>query len=419
MIRFVLYTIIVLSFTLLFINKSTPIQTSKIIDIAHFKLARELRRSIKEKLESPRPVSHTVLKGETLAVILPRYGGDKGTALLIDSNLRKIDRSLALLRVGDLISITRVKGRITELKRSLPDGRVVTVDLKNELLVSVLEPKVEIVERLITGRIVTTLADAAVRASLSFDVVDQLVDIFSDRVNFTKDIQPGDTFSVIVTERKIQGVGSIVDSIDAALLSVDGKLFGAIRHIGKDGKARYFNEKGETGGSQFLRYPLQFTKITSVFNKARFHPILKITRVHPAVDFAAPHGTAVRSVAQGVVEKAGWAGSAGNMVQIRHDSRYSTVYRHLSSVSVKKGQRIGKGDIIGKVGSTGLSTGSHLCFSVFKNGKYVDPLGKEVPKILEEEERLSPKVIEVKLARLKTHRDMIVLAQNELGGLRG
>ena len=161
------------------------------------------------------------------------------------------------------------------------------------------------------------------------------------------------------------------------------------------------------------------TRITSVFNKARFHPILKRTRMHPAIDFAAPHGTTVRTVAQGVVEKAGWAGSAGNMVQIRHDSRYTTVYRHLSKVSVKKGQKVGKGDTIGRVGSTGLSTGPHLCFSVFKNGKYIDPLGKEVPKILEGDEKLSPKVVEVALERLKTHRNMMVLAQSELGGLRG
>lgn len=419
MIRFVLYTIIVLSFALAFIDKTSPIETSNIVDIDHFKVARALRKSIKEKLDRPRPISHIVAKGETLAAILPKYGGDKSDALSIDSSLREIDRSLAILRVGDSISITRVKGELTEIKRNLPDGRVVTVDIKNDHLVSVVEPKVEVVERLITGSIVTTLADAAERASLSFDVVDQLVDIFSDRVNFTRDIQPGDTFSVIVTEKRIQGVGSVVDSIDAALLSVNGSLYGAVRHIGKDGKARYYNERGETQGGQFLRYPVQFTRITSVFNKARFHPILKRTRIHPAVDFAAPNGTTVRTVAQGVVEKAGWAGSAGNMVQIRHDSRYTTVYRHLSKVSVKKGQKVGKGDTIGRVGSTGLSTGPHLCFSVFKNGKYVDPLGKEVPKILEGDEKLSPKVVEVALERLRTHRNMMVLAQSELGGLRG
>lgn len=419
MIRFVLYTIIVLSFALAFINKTSPIQTSKIVDLDHYKVARALRKSIKEKMDNPRPISHTVSSGETLAAIFPRYGGTKNDALAVDNSLREIDRSFALLRVGDTVSITRVKGRITQLRRNLSDGRIVTVDLQEKPIVSVVEPKVERVERLVTGSIVTTLADAASRASLSFDVVDRIVDIFSDRINFTRDIHPGDTFSVILTERRVQGVGSFVESIDAALISVNGKLFGAVRHVGKDGKVRYYNEKGETQGGQFLRYPLQFTKITSVFNRARFHPILKTTRVHPAVDFAAPYGTPVRTVADGVVEKAGWAGSAGNMIQIRHDSRYTTVYRHLSSVGVKEGQRVKKGDLIGRVGSTGLSTGPHLCFSVFKNGSYIDPLGKDVPRILEDSEMIPPKVLQVALERLKTHREMMVLAQNELGGLRG
>lgn len=393
----------------------SKLTTSEIESIRNF------RRLIQERVakrKEPRTTTHVVRRGETLASIWQQYGGTHDTALQADKVLKSKAPAARVLRVGDLLSFSRDdSGSLLGFKRLLPDGRVVSlgnISAANDFSVETEEPKIETVERLVTGSITSSVSQSAISAGLSYAIVDDIVDLFSDRIDFSRDIQPGDTFSVLLTDKRVKGVGAVSSTIDAALIRVGGKYFGSIRHVSKDGKATYFNEKGETSGGSFLRYPVQFTKITSVFNKARFHPILKITRRHPAVDFAAPNGTPVRTVADGIVEKAGWSKTAGNMIQIRHDSKYTTVYRHLSKLQVKTGARVSRGQVIGNVGSTGLSTGPHLCFSVFKNGEYTNPLGKELPQIADPKNKISKEVLEVTFNRLKRHQQEMIVAQSEL-----
>jgi murein DD-endopeptidase MepM/ murein hydrolase activator NlpD len=205
-------------------------------------------------------------------------------------------------------------------------------------------------------------------------------------------------------EEKVSQDGAvrIPGAIQAASITSDGKMFVAIRHVGKDGKARYYNEKGEPLGSFFLRYPLQFTRISSTFSTARFHPVLKIRRPHNGVDFAAPIGTPVRSVADGVIAVAAYRGGSGKMVQIKHGSRWQTAYLHLSKIAshLRPGVRVSRGEVIGNVGTTGLSTGPHLHFSLYDNGRYVDPMNAKLPK-MPAQEPIPTSYLEATLKMLK------------------
>jgi murein DD-endopeptidase MepM/ murein hydrolase activator NlpD len=168
--------------------------------------------------------------------------------------------------------------------------------------------------------------------------------------------------------------------IKAASLNIKGKMLAVVRDVGRDGQVRYFDETGDVPTKGFLRYHVKYTRISSVFSHARFHPVLKVKRPHLGVDFAAPIGTPVRSVGDGVVVFSGWNASGGYMVRISHDSRYTTEYMHLNSIakSAKKGSRVGRGDTIGTLGNTGLSTGPHLHYALFDRGKYTDPMKAKI-----------------------------------------
>ncbi len=244
-------------------------------------------------------------------------------------------------------------------------------------------------ERVAIGTIESSFSAAAVRAGVPYALVDDLVDLFSNRVEFKKDFRPGDRFTIIYKDHIVKA-GKIISPgpILAAALEVNDEHLVAVRYVGSDGKERYFNEKGELLGNGFLRYPLQFSRISSVFTNARFHPVLKISRPHNGVDFAAPTGTPVRAVADAAVVFAGSKGGNGNMVKLKHSDRYETAYLHLSSIAkgVSPGKRVHRGEVIGAVGMSGLATGPHLHFSFYDNGKYVDPLSIKLPTL----DELSP-----------------------------
>ena len=240
-------------------------------------------------------------------------------------------------------------------------------------------------ERIGVGVIRTSFSAAAKREGVPQDVMDEFVDLFSDRVVFHKDFRPGDRFTVIYREgvNRRGNRGKETGSILAAALEVNNRQLIAAGYVGTDGKRRFFDQNGQLLGNAFLRYPLTFSRISSYFTRSRFHPVLKISRPHNGVDFAAPIGTPVRSVADGVVEFAGTAGGSGNMVKIAHGPRYSTAYLHLSRIdrSVRKGARISRGQVIGGVGMSGLATGPHLHYSFYDNGKYTDPLKISLPTL--------------------------------------
>jgi murein DD-endopeptidase MepM/ murein hydrolase activator NlpD len=209
----------------------------------------------------------------------------------------------------------------------------------------------------------------------------KLSDIYAWDIDFSSDIRDGDYVKMIVEELWAGGVFIGYGDILAAEFLNKGTIYKAYR-FEYDGRVDYFDKNGKSLRKTLLRSPLRFKYISSYFSKRRFHPILRIYRPHLGVDYAAPVGTPVSAAGDGVVVFAGYKGQYGKMVRIRHRGGLETYYGHLSRIPkrIKKGIKVSQGDIIGYVGSTGLSTGPHLDYRIKLNGRFVNPLKVQLPR---------------------------------------
>ncbi|MBI3797296.1 MAG: peptidoglycan DD-metalloendopeptidase family protein [Deltaproteobacteria bacterium] len=332
---------------------------------------------------TPLKTSLQVKKRATLEKILQEQGVGADEAQEWLASARKI-KELKKLYPGKTLTLSFLGGDEDQTlqtlsyeidKRSLlvlekkPDGKLV---VRRETLPSVL------MWRAVGGRIENSLYKAALKAGVPGPIVDDLADMEWD-VEFSE-LQPGDTFKVLFEE--FQRDGKLIERgrIVAAEIVTKGKTFTLFPLP---------REKGQSFSSSsraFLRYPLKFTRISSVFTTARFHPILERIRPHKGVDFAAPRGTPVRAVASGKVTFAGRQGGYGNIVCIDHPGPYDTAYAHLERIEkgLCQGDHVERGQIIGYVGATGLATGPHLHFELHKNGEYINPLVAKLPTIDED-----------------------------------
>jgi murein DD-endopeptidase MepM/ murein hydrolase activator NlpD len=214
-------------------------------------------------------------------------------------------------------------------------------------------------------------------AGESIELALALAEVFGGEIDFNSDLQPGDRFDLLVEkqyregERTFAGYGPIA----AARFVNAGRTLEAIRFTPDGGASGYFDGRGVSMRRFFLRSPLKFDPIvTSAFSQARLHPVLGVVRAHLGVDYRAPIGAPVIAVADGIVVSAGWSAGAGRMVHLRHANGYETEYLHLSSIAVREGERVRQGELVGRVGATGLATGPHLDFRLKRNGVFVNPV---------------------------------------------
>lgn len=236
-----------------------------------------------------------------------------------------------------------------------------------------IEKQVESVVDHISGGVESSLWNAVVATGENPALIPAFVDIFAWEIDFYRDVQAGDSFEVLVEKRYVDGdfIG-YGDILAARYTNVGEQRQAFLERRVDDGAAFYYNESGESLRKQLLKAPLKYGRVTSGFGKRR-HPILGYGRQHNGVDYGVPHGTAVWSVGDGRVVRAGWAGGYGNLVAVRHNNGWLSQYAHLSKINVKVGQKIRQKDIVGKVGSTGMSTGPHLHYELKKNGSFVNP----------------------------------------------
>jgi murein DD-endopeptidase MepM/ murein hydrolase activator NlpD len=231
--------------------------------------------------------------------------------------------------------------------------------------------------RLASGTIRSSLFAASDEAQVPDAIAVQIAEIFSGDIDMHRELRRGDTFSVVYEALTAdgepvpwnQGTGRVL----AAEFVNGGKTHQALWFRDADGRGAYFDLSGQSRKRAFLASPMEFSRLSSGF-AMRFHPLLQKWRAHLGVDYAAPTGTPVRTVGDGIVEFAGQQNGYGNVVQIKHNNARSTLYAHLSRIEVKMGQRIEQGQRIGAVGSTGWSTGPHLHFEFRVNGQHQDPL---------------------------------------------
>ena len=227
--------------------------------------------------------------------------------------------------------------------------------------------------RMAGGTVASSLYAASDEARLPDSVTRQLADVFSGQIDFHRALRKGAVFSLVYETLEAEGEPLRTGRLLSAEIINDKKTYDAVWFQEPGQKGAYYTMGGDSLRRAFLASPMPYSRRTSGFGM-REHPILQTMRAHMGVDYAAPVGTPVISVADGVVAESGFQGAYGNKVVIQHNANQSTAYAHLSRISVRKGQTVKQGDIVGAVGSTGLSTGPHLHFEFRINGRHVDPL---------------------------------------------
>lgn len=284
------------------------------------------------------------------------------------------------LRVGNAYSAYYSESSLEYLVYERDRGSSLVFRCRPPYSAWVYRKPVTVEERYADVTINTSLWNDMRAAGVSPLLILSLSDIYAWTIDFFG-LQKGDRFRVLYDEKMCDGEVLAVDTVRYAVFSHNGDDLPMIMYDQKDGGNIWWNDKGESMRKAFLKAPLQYSRVSSGFSYARRHPVTRKVQPHTGVDYAAPKGTPVMTIGDGVVTSVKYEGAGGNTVRIRHNSVYSTAYLHLSKYAkgLKAGQRVRQGEVIGYVGSTGRSTGPHLDFRVWKNGSPINPLKMESP----------------------------------------
>lgn len=326
-------------------------------------------------------VDGTVGSGQFLSNILNGFGVGLGTIDTIAQNSKAVF-DVRKIRVGGNYSVFVTPDSLKKARYFVYENSPIqytVYELFDSLKVYTGEKEVEYRVKTGQGVIESSLWNTMKANNLDPMLALNLENVYAWTIDFFG-LQKGDRFRLIYDEIYVDSVSIGINNIYAVQFDYYGKEIYAFR-FEKNDSVGYYNEKGENLQKAFLKAPLKFYRISSGYSSGRMHPILRIVRPHHGVDYAAPKGTPVLSIGEGTVISRGWAGGGGNAVKIRHNSVYTTQYMHLSGYAdgINVGARVRQGQVIGFVGSTGLSTGPHLDFRVYKGGSAVNPLTIESP----------------------------------------
>ncbi|HEC15964.1 MAG TPA: peptidase M23 [Sedimenticola sp.] len=335
---------------------------------------------------APRPrlnwKEHRIRPGESLATIFPRLGLGAGLLHRI-VNSSKTAAGLARIKPGEtLLAALDGEGNLQELilrhsairsLRILPDGD----SFKAQMMERELEPRITHT----TGTVKNSLFISARRTGLSDRLIMELANIFGWDIDFALEIRAGDRFSVVYQQDFLDGEKYRDGPILAAEFVNRGRVFRAVRYVDETGRADYFSPDGKSVRKAFLRSPVDFRRISSHFQKSRWHPVLGKKRPHRGVDYAAAPGTPVKASGDGRIIHRARKGGYGRAVIIEHGGGITTLYGHLSRYAPKqrRGTRVRQGDIIGYVGQSGLASGPHLHYEFRINGVHRNPLTVKLP----------------------------------------
>ena len=328
-----------------------------------------------------RTTTVTLRRGDTLMSALGRLGFDRRASTDVADALRAGGADLRRMRASDELEVTwTLEGEPVSVRwESSPwlGFAAVATDDGWEMRRAETRPDVRV--EAVSGEVRRSLFEAVEAMGESPQLVLELVEIFSSDFDFTADSRSGDRFRLLVEKRYAGEQFVDYGQVLAAQYLSDGRILTGVGFEPAGGRVAYYDLDGRSLKKSFLKSPLEFTRITSGFTYARPHPILGGVRPHLAVDYAAPVGTPVRAVADGTIVDAGWNGGNGIQVHLRHASGYETLYNHLSRLgpTIRTGARVSQRQVIGYVGSTGLSTGPHLDYRVAKNGRFVNPLDEK------------------------------------------
>jgi murein DD-endopeptidase MepM/ murein hydrolase activator NlpD len=328
-------------------------------------------------------VNDTIKSGDTFGSLLEKQNLDGRQVYDIVAKV-KDTFDVRSIRIGKPFTILRSKDRTNKIQVLIyqPDRlNFYVIDFRDSIIVYKKAKPLTFKTRTIAGALNGSLSETLQNLKVDPVLAPRIAKIYAWSIDFFK-FKKGDKFALKFTERYISDtIYDGVDSLKAAFFEYKGKKIYAFPFAPDANikKQQYFDEEGKTLKNFFLKAPLKFVNITSRFAKNRFHPVQLIWKAHKGTDYAAPTGTPIMTTAAGVVEQAGFTTGNGNFVKVKHDKTYSTQYLHMSKILVRRGQRVTQGQVIGKVGSTGLATGPHVCYRFWRNGVQVDALRLNLP----------------------------------------
>ncbi len=331
---------------------------------------------IPTSLAMPPLISGKLQSGETALGILTNAGLSTKQGLSMQRAIQKT-YNLQRLRIGHryTVQLTPTGGLARFTYEVSPDRRLVVLPHQDTFVGDIETIPYHYSERTIAGRVEDSLYVALTSQGESPKLVQDFVDVFSWKLDVAAHTQPGDTFRLLVEDRAREGRPLQYHRILAAEFVNQDTVWHAVYYKDKQG-GEYYRPDGTSLRGMFLRSPVRYTRISSHYSRRRLHPILKRYRPHWGIDYAAPSGTPVYSIGDGVVKWVGRKGQNGKMVKIKHNRVYTSYYLHLSRFAkdIKRGVRVEQGQLIGHVGATGLATGPHLDFRLSKRGRYINPL---------------------------------------------
>lgn len=337
-------------------------------------------KSLMAKSPSDLPVGevkeYKIEQGDTFAGVMNKIGVSFEVAQSLMSSSKDVF-DFTKIQADKVIKLVFVNEALAAVEYPLNNNEVVHIKKEGGVFQATTEDipyTVEIVSA--KGTITDSLFETAQSVGVEDKLTLKLADIFSSDIDFATDIQKGDSFSLVYEKRSLDGEDAGSGKILAAKFTNNGNVYTAFRYNDK-----FYNEEGQSMARQFLKSPLNYSRVSSGYSYSRKNPVTKQIRPHRAIDYAARSGTPVIATADGKVMTAGSKGGLGITVELKHGS-YLTQYGHLSKIAkgIKNGAEVTQGDVIGYVGSTGNSTGPHLQYAMFENGNPVNPLTADFPR---------------------------------------
>lgn len=364
-------------------------------------------------------VNDTVHNGDSFGALLDAHGLKRSKVFEIATTV-KDSFNVARIASGKPYTILKCKDNPNAIEAFIYQKNKVkytVLHIEDSIYAENKAKKVVVKKKSMSGVITSSLSRAIEEAGASPYLSHLLSGVYQWTIDLFK-IQKGDRFKVIYNEKYLEdGTFVGIEGIEAAVFEHSGEEFYAFEYAVKNDKEKleisYYNEDAKSLQSFFLKAPLKFSRISSRFSPRRFHPVQKRWKAHKGTDYAAPRGTPILSTANGTVIKAGYSSGNGRYVKVKHNQKYSTQYLHMSKILVKKGQYVKQGQVIGKVGSTGLATGPHVCYRFWVNGKQRDPYRQKLPSAKNLEEKYKEDYFSY-IKPLKVKLDSITYPNNKI-----
>lgn len=371
------------------ITEDTAVKTTKTHELVK---TEKTENSVKTEIVTKAIKTANVVKDNEWQTIRPRSGDSMATIFhrlgLTATNLHLViyknphAKVLTSIKPSQELQFLINKKKLEKLVIPMNDIQTLVVYKDGAVYKTKIDSKkVTNQDRYVTGVVNGSLYTTAQRLGIPSKLISQMTAILSKQMDFSHGVRSGDHFSIVYEAQyvkdKMVGTGEIV----AVTYNSRGKTAQAVRHISANGNRDYYSPKGESFKKAFSRYPIKFSHISSTFTSSRYHPILRYRRAHKGIDLAAPIGTPILSTGDGVIKTIGRHNGYGNMIEIKHDKKYSTVYGHMLKFQkgLSKGSRVKRGQVIGYVGQTGLATGPHCHYELHVNDQPRNPSTTNIP----------------------------------------